>query len=103
MQNLTRNRPVQIVLNLSDDIETMLNTFKDKESFILQAITNELSRVSEQNRVEEGDFTPEQLASIENGLADVKAGRTISHEEMTQKLSHLRTKLNTAIAQKNGN
>jgi hypothetical protein len=43
MQTLKRTRPMQIVLNLSSDIETMLQGF-DKESFILQAIINELQR-----------------------------------------------------------
>ena len=35
---------MQIVLNLSNDMETMLESFNDKESFILQAIINELQR-----------------------------------------------------------
>ncbi len=35
---------MQIVLNLSNDIESMLQGFSDKESFILQAIINELQR-----------------------------------------------------------
>ncbi len=35
---------MQIILNLSNDIETMLQGFSDKESFILQAIINELQR-----------------------------------------------------------
>lgn len=41
---------MQIVLNLSNDIETMLQGFSDKESFILEAIINELQRKKLDNK-----------------------------------------------------
>jgi predicted transcriptional regulator len=49
-------------------------------------------RLKEKGQSEWQDLTPEEIASIEVGLADVEAGRVVSHEEVRRRSRELLNK-----------
>ena len=86
MQTLERIRPMRTVLDLPNEIEVVLKSFSNKETFILQAIINELFRLkgkpipSETRR--EYHFTEKQIEGLKTGVEQAERGEFVPEEEM---------------------